>query len=257
MNYSRIFFVAIFVISISSYVTAQNRKEQILILSGKIDSLNATIGIERENHQIAISKSQKKIILLDKGLLLSKGQTDSAMNLLEKERAFNKDLYERFQREKLNQEKNIKELIELNELLVKERDSLKVEVKNLESNLNQKHALTIKIDTLELIYVEKDETCEALYFRGLDDLGLLFEVSFYLGMSSNNIELNDNFFIENSEYGVYEGNEALIGKYYIVTLDTSSPYLFYDCGPLGDEERRHGEGRPASLGFQLLSIKKL
>ena len=37
----------------------------------------------------------------------------------------------------------------------------------------------------------------------------------------------------------------------------SDPYLFYDCGPLGDSERRQGEGRPASIGFQLLSVKKL
>ena len=66
-----------------------------------------------------------------------------------------------------------------------------------------------------------------------------------------------DFFIENKDYDVYEGNEALVGKYYVVTFDTSDPYLFYDCGPLGDSERRQGEGRPASIGFQLLSVKKL
>lgn len=238
-------------------VQAQNKKEQILILSGKIDSLNGIVGKEREEHKLAKSKSQKEIIQLGKELLLSKGQTDSVSGLLEKERLFNKEMYDRFQQEKLNQEKQFNELKELKDLLVKERDSLNGALKNLYADLKMKIDLTIKTDTLQLSEAEKYETCEALYFIGKNQDGDFRELSFYLGNSINAVELGDDFFIENREYDVYEGNAALVGKYYVVTYDISDPYLFYDCGPLGESERRQGEGRSASIGFQLLSVKKL
>ena len=246
MNYRRIFFFAVFLMSISGYVTAQNKKEQILILSGKIDSLNAIVGKERDEHQLAKSKSQKEIMHLSNQLLLSKGQTDSLSSLLEKERAFSKDMQFRFQLETVKLEKQSNE-----------RDSLHRELKKLTAELKTKSDLTIKIDTLQLSEVEKYETCEALYFRGKDKDGEIREISFYLGKSSGDVELGDNFFIENKEYDVYEGNNALVGKYYVVTYDISDSYLFYDCGPLGEEDRRNGEGRSASIGFQLLSVKKL
>jgi hypothetical protein len=246
MNYRRIFFFAVFLMSISGYVTAQNKKEQILILSGKIDSLNAIVGKERDEHQLAKSKSQKEIMHLSNQLLLSKGQKDSLSSLLEKERAFSKDMQFRFQLETVKLEKQSNE-----------RDSLHRELKKLTAELKTKSDLTIKIDTLQLSEAEKYETCEALYFTGKDEMGEYIEISFYLGNSNEDVELGDNFFIENKDYDVYEGNEALVGKYYVVTFDTSDPYLFYDCGPLGDSERRQGEGRPASIGFQLLSVKKL
>jgi hypothetical protein len=225
---------------------AQNKKEQILILSGKIDSLNSIVGKERDEHQLAKSKSQEEIIHLGNQLLLSKGQTDSLGSLLEKERAFSNDMYHRFQLETVKLEKQSNE-----------RDSLNGELKKLTAELKTKSDLIIKIDTLQLSEAEKYGTCEALYFTGKDEMGDYIEISFYLGNSSEDVELGDNFFIENIDYGVYEGNNSLFGKYYIVTYDTSDPYLFYDCGPLGEDDRRKGEGRPASIGFQLLSVKKL
>jgi hypothetical protein len=239
-------------------VQAQNKKEQILILSGKIDSLNGIVGKEREEHQLAKLKSQKEIIHLGKELLLSKGQTDSVFGLLEKERLFNKEMYDRFQQEKLNQEKQFNELKELKDLLVKERDSLNGALKNLDADLKMKIDLTIKTDTLQLSEVEKIETCEVLHFKTKNEIYQSEEISFYFGSSSDYPEINGiNFFLEDEESGFIIGNESLVGSYFVVTYKVTSPYIFFDCEPLGESERRQGEGRPASIGFQLLSVKKL
>lgn len=250
MNYSRIFVVAVFVMSISGYATAQNKKEQILLLSGKIDSLNAIVGKEREEFQLASSKFQNEITNLSKDLLESKGQTDSVIILLEKERFYSKEKYNELLQESLNQEKQLKELSALREVLLNERDLLNEELK-------RKNELVIKTDTLQLSEVEKVETCEVLHFKTKNEVYDSEEISFYFG-SAEYPEINNiNFFIEDEDSGFFIGNESLVGKYFVVEYKVTSPYIFFDCEPLGDSERRQGEGRPASIGFQLLSVKKL
>lgn len=230
---------------------AQNKKEQILLLSGKIDSLNAIVGKEREDYQIASSKFQKEINNLSKDLLKSKGLTDSVIILLEKERVFSKEKYNELLQESLIQKNQLKELGVLRDELLKERDLLNLELKI-------KNDLTVKTETLQLSEIEKVETCEVLHFKTNNEMYDCKEISFYFGSATEYPEINNiNFFIEEEESGFFIGNESLVGKYFVVTYKVTSPYLFFDCEPLSDSERRQGEGRPASIGFQLLSVKKL
>ena len=202
------FLISLFVSWITIFnCYSQTKKEQILILSNSIDSLNALIG---------------------------------------KERTLSKEMYKKFQQESAKLEKQSSKA-----------DSLNRELKKLTAQLKIKNDLTIKTDTLQLSEVETYETCVALYFKGNDVMDEDIEIPFYLGRSSEDLVLDDNFFIINKDYDVYEGNNSLVGNYYAITYDISEPYLFYDCGPLGEEDRRNGEGRPVSIGFQLLSVKKL
>ena len=237
--------------SLCNCAFAQNKKEQIIILSGKIDSLNVIVGKEREDYQIASSKFQNEITNLSKDLLESKGQTDSVIFLLEKERVFSKEKYNELLQESLIQENQLKELSVLRDELLKERDLLNLELK-------MKNDLTVKIDTLQLSEIEKVETCEVLHFKTNNEMYDSKEISFYFGSATEYPEINNiNFFIEEEESGFFIGNESLVGKFFVVTYKVNNPYLFFDCEPLGDSERRQGEGRPASIGFQLLSVKKL
>ena len=140
------FLISLFVSWITIFnCYSQTKKEQILILSNSIDSLNALIG---------------------------------------KERTLSKEMYKKFQQESAKLEKQSSKA-----------DSLNRELKKLTAQLKIKNDLTIKTDTLQLSEVETYETCVALYFKGKDVMDEDIEIPFYLGRSSEDLVLDDNFFI--------------------------------------------------------------
>jgi len=137
-----------------------------------------------------------------------------------------------------------------------ERDIVAGELKSTKTELQYISKQLIRTDTLKLIEADKYETCEALFFSRENDYSENIEITFDLGRAHEDVVTNDFFVIDNEVEWIVP-NQEKIGMYYIVTYDMSEHYLFYDCAPIGEEERNAGLGRSASIGYKLLSVKKL